>query len=205
MQDKLQKLTQKLYEEGLSKGRNEADDLVAKAKAEAAAIVNEAKVKAESIVSEAGRAAEEMKKNTETEVVLASRQTVATLKEQIQTLVTAKELTPRVKEAINDRAFLQEMILLTVKNWEGNGQARTELEVMLPEKAKGELENALKTMLGNALDGGVVVKTDERVKSGFRVTPKGGGYYIGFTDEDFDALFQEYLRPKVAELLFGKV
>ena len=204
MQDKLQKLTQKLYEEGLSKGRTDADDLVAKAKAEAASIVNEAKVKAESIVHDAQRSAEEMKKNTETEVALASRQTIATLKEQIQNLVAAKELTPKVKDAVDDKAFLQNMILLVCKNWNGNQQTHTELEVMLPEKAKGELQQALKAMLENALDDGVTVKTSEDVKSGFKVAPKDGGYYISFTDEDFDALFQEYLRPKVAELLFGK-
>lgn len=203
MQDKLQKLTQKLYEEGLSKGRTDADDLVSKAKAEAASIVNEAKVKAETIIHEAQRQAEEMKKNTETEVALASRQTIAELKTQIQNLVTAKELTPKVKDAIDDKAFLQNMILLVCQNWDGNQQTRTELEVMLPEKAKGELAQQLKAMLENALDEGVEVKTGEEVKSGFKVSPKEGGYYISFTDEDFDALFQEYLRPKVAELLFG--
>ncbi len=202
--DKLQKLTQKLYEEGLSKGRSDADELLSKAKAEASDIVAQAKVKAEEIVAQARRNAEEMQKNTETEVALASRQTIAALKEQIQNLVTAKELTPRVKNAVDDRAFLQNMILLTVKNWEGNAQTNTGLEVMLPENAKGELENALKTLLENALDSEVVVRTSESVKSGFRVAPKEGGYYIGFTDEDFDALFQEYLRPRVSELLFGK-
>ena len=203
MEDKLQKLTRKLYEEGLSKGRSDADDLVAKAKEEARVIVNEARVKADSILREAQRQAEELQKNTETEVALASRQTIATLKEQIQSLVTAKELTPRVKDAVNDTAFLKDMILLTCKNWEGNGQTNTELEVMLPENAKAELLKELKSMLENALDSGVTVKTSEAVKSGFQVAPKEGGYYISFTDEDFDALFREYLRPKVAELLFG--
>ena len=203
MQDKLQKLTQKLYEEGLSKGRTDADDLVSKAKEEAKAIVNEAKVKAEAIVNEAKRNAEELRKNTETEVALASRQTIATLKEQIQTLVTAKELTPKIKDVVDDTAFLKEMILLVCKNWEGNTQANAELEVMLPENAKTELLKELKSMLENALDDGVTVKTSEKVKSGFKVAPKEGGYYISFTEEDFDALFQEFLRPKVAELLFG--
>lgn len=201
--DKLQKLTQKLYEEGLSKGRTEADELLARAKAEAAAIVNEARVKAESLTADARRAAEEMRKNTETEVALASRQTIAALKERIQDLVTAKELTPRLKEATADRSFLQQLILLTVKNWEG-GSSSADLEVLLPAEAKGELESGLKAMLADALGGGVTVATSDKVKSGFRVAPRGGGYYIGFTDEDFDALFQEYLRPKVAELLFGR-
>lgn len=39
MENKLQQLTQKLYDEGLEKGRAEADKLVADAKAEAQKIV----------------------------------------------------------------------------------------------------------------------------------------------------------------------
>ena len=202
MQDKLQELTRKLYEEGLSKGRSDADDLVAKAKEEAKTIVNEARTKAEAIIRETQRNAEELRKNTETEVALASRQTIATLKEQIRNLVTAKELTPKVQHAVSGTAFLQEMILLVCKNWEGNRQTNAELEVMLPESTKAELLEELKTMLGNALAAGVTVKTSEKATSGFKVAPREGGYYISFTDEDFDALFLEYLRPKVAGLLY---
>ena len=44
--NKLQELTQKLYNEGLEKGRSEADRLVAEAKAEAAKILAEAKAEA---------------------------------------------------------------------------------------------------------------------------------------------------------------
>ena len=39
MENKLEQLTQKLYNEGLAKGRMEADDLVAKAQGEAAKII----------------------------------------------------------------------------------------------------------------------------------------------------------------------
>jgi V/A-type H+-transporting ATPase subunit E len=203
MQDKLQELTRKLYEEGLSKGRSDADELLAKARAEAVSIVNEARVKAESIVEQARCSAEELRKNTETEIVLASRQTLAELKEQIRRLVTARELTPRVRDAVNDKAFLKEMILQVCQNWEGASQNHAQLEVMLPDGTRRELLDELRKILENALDGEIVVKTDEKVKSGFRVVPRDGGYYISFTEEDFDALFQEYLRPRVAELLFG--
>ena len=43
MENKLQELTRKLYDEGLEKGRADADKLVADAKAEAARLVAEAK------------------------------------------------------------------------------------------------------------------------------------------------------------------
>lgn len=203
MEDKLQKLTQKLYEEGLSKGRTDADDLINKAKAEAAAIVDEARVKAESIIRQSERSAEEMKKNTETEVALASRQVIAQLKDQIQHLVAAKELTPAIKTTVKETTFLKEMILTIAKNWDGCDQTHTDLDVMLPKETSASLVDELKVSLKKALDSGIEVKTDESVKSGFKVAPQAGGYYISFTDADFDALFREYLRPKVAELLFG--
>ena len=50
MENKLQELTKKLYDEGLEKGRAEADRLVGEAKNEAAKIVAEARAQAEEIV-----------------------------------------------------------------------------------------------------------------------------------------------------------
>ena len=47
MENKLQELTKKLYDEGLEKGRAEADRLVGEAKNEAAKIVAEARAQAE--------------------------------------------------------------------------------------------------------------------------------------------------------------
>ena len=53
MENKLQELTTKLYDEGLEKGRAEADRLVGEAKNEAAKIVAEARAQAEEIVKKA--------------------------------------------------------------------------------------------------------------------------------------------------------
>ena len=77
MENKLQQLTQKLYDEGLEKGRAEADKLVADAKAEARKIVAEARAEAEEIVKKAEAKAEDVSKNTMTEISLAGKQAVA--------------------------------------------------------------------------------------------------------------------------------
>ena len=42
----------------------------------------------------------------------------------------------------------------------------------------------------------------KEVRTGFKVGAKDGGYYISFSDADFDALMREYLREKVAHLLY---
>ena len=59
MENKLQQLTQKLYDEGLEKGRAEAKRLVSEAKNEAAKIIADAKAEAEAVV----KAAEAKAKN----------------------------------------------------------------------------------------------------------------------------------------------
>ena len=49
MENKLQELTNKLYEEGLAKGRSDAEKMVAEAQARAAAIEKEAREQAAAI------------------------------------------------------------------------------------------------------------------------------------------------------------
>ena len=56
MQDKLQELTDRLYNEGLSKGKHDGEELVQKAQAEADRIIAYAKAEAEHIIAQANKA-----------------------------------------------------------------------------------------------------------------------------------------------------
>lgn len=196
---KLQELTEKLYTEGLSKGREDAERMVAEAEAKAEALVKEAEQRAEAIVKAAEQKAAELKKNNETEITLATRQVVAALRENIANLVVAKVSEPAVRGAILDVEFVKEMLLSVARGWNGE---RVALEAILPvvmkEKFDLEAEGAVKALLAE----GVEVGYSEKVRSGFKVAPKDGGYYISFTEEDFGALLAEYLKEKVVKMLF---
>ena len=50
---------------------------------------------------------------------------------------------------------------------------------------------------------GVEVGYSDKVRSGFRIGEKNGGYYISFSEEDFDALLSEFLKEKVAKMLYA--
>ncbi len=54
----------------------------------------------------------------------------------------------------------------------------------------------------DAIAAGIEVGYSDRVSSGFRVGARDGGYYVSFSDTDFDALLREYLREKVFRMLF---
>lgn len=197
---KLQQLTDKLYQEGLEKGRNEADNLVAQAKSEAQKIVSEAESKAQQIIADAEHKAEDIEKNAMTEISLAGKQAVAKIKAEIETLIVAKSTAEGIKSANLDAEFIKDMLLAVAQNW-NNGQ-KAELCAMLPEAKKVELGKKFEAAAKSLLSNGIEVGFSSDVKSGFKVGEKNGGYYISFSDESFEALLSGYLREKVAKLIF---
>lgn len=204
MENKLQELTQKLYNEGLSKGRQQADTLVADAQTKAKQIIADAESAAAQIIATATAKAEEVSKNTMTEISLASKQAVSALKQGIADLIMAKSVSGSVAQAMVDAAFVKEILITVAKNWNGASGDNIALTALLPateqQKLEAEFEKSVKAALG---EGGEIVYSSG-VKSGFKIGPKAGGYYISFTDADFDALLGEYLRPKVSKILYSQ-
>ena len=198
---KLQELTQKLYHEGLEKGRSEADRLVADAKEEAARILADAKAEAEVIAKAAEARAEDIAKNAMTEIALAGRQAVSKIKSEIAEAIILKTTGEAVKVATADAAFVKDMLLAVANNWNAS-TTDVSLKALLPEEKRAELDAAMQQGAAELLKAGVEVGYSKDVKSGFKVGEKNGGYYISFTDESFDALFKEYLREKVSNMLY---
>ena len=201
MANKLQELTEKLYGEGLEKGRAEGERMVAEAKAEAAKILAEAKAEAEAVVKAAQNKAEDIEKNTMTEIALAGKQAVAKIKAEIAEMIIAKSTTEAVKSATLDAAFVKEMLIEVARNWNG-AASQVELNALLPEARKAEFAAAFEANAKELLAAGIEVGYSNEVKNGFKVGAKNGGYYISFSDESFDALLKEYLREKVSQLLY---
>lgn len=202
MENKLQELTRKLYDEGLEKGRADADKLISDAKAEAQKILSEARAEAEGIVGQARKKAEEVEKNTLTEISLAGRQAVSKIKSEIASLIVARTTSEGVKKTSLDPDFIREMLLAVARNWNGAEGGKVELEALLPEAERKTLDAAFEKSAKELLAAGVEVGWSKEVKTGFRVGAKEGGYYISFSDADLEALLSGYLREKVSRMLF---
>ena len=201
MRNKLQELTEKLYAEGLSKGKQEGEEILAKAKVQADEIVAKAHAEAAAIVAAAKKDAEDLRTKVESDVKMAASQSVAATKKDIETLVVAKMTEAEVKNALTSADFVKEVILAVAKGF--NTEEPVDLEVVLPEALKKDLEGFVAKELANALKGNVEASFSKKVAGGFTIGPKDGGYFISFTDETFNALISEYLRPATKKLLFG--
>ena len=201
MQNKLQELTDKLYNEGLSKGKQEGEEILAKAKVQAEEIIAKAKAEADAIIAAANKDAEDLKTKVQGDLKMAAAQSVAATKKDIETLVVAKMTESEVKNALTSADFVKEVILAVAKGFTTEDAA--DLELVLPESLKKELEPFVTSELGKVLKGGVEASFTKKIAGGFTIGPKDGGYFISFTEETFNALISEYLRPATKKILFG--
>ena len=199
--NKLQELTQKLYNDGLEKGRTVAERLVADAKLEAAKILADARAEADAIAKAAELRAEDVAKNAMTEITLAGRQAVSKIKSELTETVIMKSTGAAVKAATMDAAFVKELLLAVAKNWNST-TADVSLKALLAEDKKAELDAVMQKSAEELAKAGIEVGYSKEVKTGFKLGEKNGGYYISFTDESFDALLKEYLREKVSNMLY---
>lgn len=201
MQNKLQELTDKLYNEGLSKGKAEGEAILAKANSEAEEIIAQAKKKADAIVAKAQKDAEDLKTKTAGDIALASRQTVSETRQAIEKLIVAEATDSKVKAALSDEEFIKTIITTAAKAFaEGKD---CDIELCLPESAKGNLETFVKKEVTKTLGKEVEVKFSKKIGGGFTIGPKDGGYFVNFSDEAFKELISEYLRPATKKILFG--
>lgn len=201
MQNKLQELTDKLYNEGLSKGKQEGEALLQEATAKADSILAEARKEADGIIAKARKEAEELKTRVNADLKMAANQSITATKQDIEKIVVAKITDKEVKTALSSADFLKEIITAVARNF--NAAEPVDLEVVLPESLKKEMEPFVAKELSSILKSGITASFSKKIGGGFTIGPKDGSYFISFTDETFTDLISEYLRPAAKKILFG--
>ncbi|MBE9488421.1 MAG: hypothetical protein IMY73_04475 [Bacteroidetes bacterium] len=201
MVTKIQELTDKLYEEGLQKGKAESQRLIEEAEAQSKKIVADAKKKATEIVEEAENKSSVLSNNTLKEMNLATKQALADVKQTINELLTKSIVSPQTKSSFKDDNFIKELILNIVQEWSKTGDINA--QVQIPEDKVKNINDFITSSVKEHLDKGISIK-GSNIKEGFRIAKTGESYYINFTDKEFDAFFSAYVRPRLSSILYGE-
>ncbi len=196
MNTTLQELTDKLYAEGVEKGKQQADALVLAAQNKADSIVSEAEAQAQAIVAEAQRKAAELDKNTRSELKLFADQAVSALKTEVANLLSDKLASDSIKAATADPAFMQKIIADLAASMAKDG------EVVIEAKDAKALEQYFAANAKGLLQKGVKITEVKGIRTDFTIAPQKGGYKLAFGEQEFVAYFKEFLRPQLVELLF---
>ena len=193
---KLEEITNKLYAEGVEKGNQEAQEIIAKAKEEAKQIVEKAKLEALDQLQKAQKKAEELDANTKSELKMFTEQSLNALKTQVTDLVNGKIVEDSVKAATADAKFMQGIIAKMAESMVKDG------DVVIDAKDAEALKKYFAANAKGLLEKGVTINEVKGLKTDFQLKAAKGGYKLAFGDAEFVAYFKEFLRPQLVELLF---
>lgn len=196
MDAKIQELTDKIYQEGVEKGNEEANRIISEAKVKEEKILQDAKDEAGRIVAAAEKQAAELKKNTEAELKLFANQSVEALKSEIANLITGEISETNIKAAGSDKTFMQKVILEVAKEWAKNEK------ISIQTAGADELLKYFTANAKDLLDKGIQIEKVNGKDASFAIVPADGSYKVTFGEEEFISYFKEFLRPKLVEMLF---
>lgn len=199
--NKLQELTDKLYNDGLSKGREEGERILEEARNQAAEILASAKKEAEGIVSQARKQADDYSQKVTSDLKMAAAQSFQATKSDIENLIIGKFAGDEVKKTLSSVEFVKTFLQSVAEKF--SSEEASDLSVVLPASLQDELEPFVKGQLSRILGKEISASFSKKLSGGFTIGPKDGGYFISMTDETFNDLITEYLRPVTKKLLFG--
>jgi V/A-type H+-transporting ATPase subunit E len=199
MEQKLENLTRKIYDEGVERAKKDAEEIIQKARQDAEKIIHDAREEAAKIHKQAESESAEIERNTRADLHLAANQAVSALKQQIKELLASHILKEQTSELFADPAFLKEMILAITKKWDPSEAIEIQLDASLEDRIDEAFENSIRKEVKN-----VTIDFNKRLSRGFRISPEGDSFQITFTDADFNEFFRPYINQKTEKILFSK-
>ena len=196
MENKIQELTEKIYAEGVEKGKAEAERLVQEAKAQAAEIVKNAEAESAAIVAAAEKKAAELDANCRSEIKLYGAQAVGALKSEAATVITDSLVKAAVGNALAGDA-MKAIIVKIAERWSANEA------IVISTSEADELKAYFAKNAKGLLDKGVEIKQVNGLKTSFSIAPADGSYKVNFGEGEFESYFKAFLRPQLVELLFS--
>jgi len=213
-------LIERLREDGVVRGRDEAQGIIAEAQRRATVIEQEARAQAEVVLRQAREAAERTRLAGEEALRLAMRDTVLQMKGHLSTRFS-QEVRRLVAADMAQEAFLERLILEVAgrARREAALDAADELEVLLPagvvaleelrrhpeELREGSLSHFVLSVAKTLLRDGVSFGSDAGLEGGIRIRLRDGEIQVELTPERVAEVLLEHLHPRFRAILEGTV
>lgn len=196
MDSQIQALTEKVYQEGVLKGEQEAAKILADANAQAEQVERDARTRAEQIIAEAQRSASELKSNTERELKLNASKLIEATKASIVDVLAGRIAGDSVQALTANPKLLQRVVLEIAKGFdlkhgvEITSSQAEELKAYFAQNAKALLEE------------GLTIKQVAGKATQYTIRPQNGSFKVEIGEQEFVELFKSILRPLLAQELF---
>ena len=213
-------LIERLREEGVDKGRQEAERVVRDAEHRAEWLVSQAQEEADRLLVAARAKSERLERSTQEALQVAARDAVLNLKTQLSAQFAA-QVRRLVSHQLSNEALLDKLILeLMARVREDLRLDESEkIAVVLPRDVvgieelrrrpeqlkEGTLSHFVLSVAKDMLRDGVSFIFDDEVKSGLMLRLGEGEVEIDLSDQAVAALLMAHLQPRFRALLEGLV
>ena len=209
----VQELVDRLRQDGVAEGQNEAASLLEDARREASEIVDLARREAAEISEEAQRASTRLRAAGEQALRLAARDAILRLRTEIEDRFAA-QLGRLLSERLQDPGFLEKLLL----NIAGEAVPRDRpVEIIVPdtihsaasddptERQTSDVDGFVLGLTGEMLREGVTISVSDEVDVGLIVRVADEGLEVRLDDRALKELLCQNLLPRFRELLDGGV
>ena len=209
----VQELIDRLSQEGVAEGRQQADKIVSEARAKADGILEAARQQANDILQQAREEAQQFQTAGEDALRLAARDAVRDFGAKVHDGLRQR-LQELVQHQIKDADVLKRMILAITRSATA-GLDDEQLELLLPEEILTEeeirqsieagkpdaLTEFVQGLLGDDLRAGMAVNLGSRTRSGLTVRLVNQKVEIDLTDQAITDLLAKHLLPRYRAIM----
>lgn len=199
MDIQLQDLIDKIKSDGVAAAEEKERAIIGDAEQRAAKIISDAEEKASSIIKDAREETARVEKASEDAIRQAARNLIISFRSSVTSELSAL-LSGEVKSVLESAEQLRVIIPCVVEAM-AEKPDEGDLAVLLSPADLASLEGDLKALLKARIANGLVLRAEDSLKSGFRVSGRGGDYFYDFSVDEITALFSAYLNPRVAGIM----
>lgn len=213
----VQELIDKLKNQGVTEGQNQAEQIIKQAQKEASQMLSAAKTGADQLYTDAKKRIETEQAAAQEAIRVAFRDSELALRSKFREAF-ANSLRRLVAYETQDKEFIKQLVLAIAGLKAAAIREAPHIEVQLPahivesdgkgihftEEGKKQLGHLLLGITGKMLREGVEFKPSADFQGGIRVQLVGEDVSIDLSDEAFSNLLLKYLLPKYRAIVAGQ-
>jgi len=199
MAEELQHLLERIQKDGVEKADAKAAAIVTAAEARAAAIIKDAEARARRSIEKAEQDTQLMTERGRKALEQAARDVILSVENAVslslQGLVASK-----TREALSTDT-LKAIIVKMVENYLQSAQKTGNVEILASRSDEEKLRDYFVAELKKAAAGGLVLRSDNEVVSGLKISMAGGNVQHDFSGEAIAEALGKLVRPYLAEII----
>jgi vacuolar-type H+-ATPase subunit E/Vma4 len=196
-------ITRELTEKVLEPAKSEADGIRTNARADADQIVAAAQKEAQRILEQAKREIDALKRQMDVDLETAGRNFVIMIEERLENAVVDPVVEDAIKPVLEDRVFLEKMILDILAAYAKQTGKEHHIEILLPAGQKDELESWFTEKFRGKMAGPLDVRFTDKISFGFKIGVAGRGSHINFS-EGLVEVFSDFVSPRFRKYFFTR-